>query len=112
MSCRNIAKGMGDPTGPRLSPRHASDRGKEIDPYWRYAELNNDIRFGEIRRRQPNVTKSKVLESPHYSLGIVCRGLDQQIEITRRPRDAVKRERVRADDDGVNVMVVERREQL
>ena len=51
-------------------------------------------------------------ERPHHSGGVVGRWLDPHVEVARRSRPAVDRERVGADDEESDVTVGERSQQI
>lgn len=104
--------GAGGPTCPRLVSGDTSDRGDQIDAHRRRTELYDLIRVLKIVWSQAHGGEAEGLECGDDALGIGRMRLYEDIKVAGETWCAVKGERIPADNQALNAVGAEQREQL
>lgn len=106
------AERSGRPPRPCLLEGDAVDDGHDVDAIRRHAQLHDLACLGKVFGCQPQPAEAKGFERVQNAAGIFRAGFNQHVEVFREARMSMKGKRVAPDDDRLNALRVEAREQF
>ena len=107
-----VVEARGNATAPRARKVDAIKVRQQVHAVRRATKLDDSIASLKVGRRDVQRAESEPFQRLHNSLAILEIGADEEVQILRQPRSAVKCDRVPAHDKKINAGRVEQREQL
>jgi hypothetical protein len=105
-------KVTGSTGDPRFAKGYARDRREDVDTVGRASKLNNTVWCSQVVHGDTQVTKTKARENVENALRVFSIGVDEEIDIARESRVAVKGHGMATDDEVLNVARVEQFDKL